>query len=76
MLPKRQEGDKIVLVCRDCGHERELGSTSYKVEERVQHTPHEKIVVVENADDEREELTEDEKRERRKAILEHFQSEE
>ncbi len=75
MLPKKQQGKKPVLVCRECGHERKLGSTKYKVEQKVQHSPREKIVIIEDVDVRREELSEDEKRERRKAILEHFESE-
>ncbi|UCE11556.1 MAG: hypothetical protein JSW61_06380 [Candidatus Thorarchaeota archaeon] len=76
MLPKRQEKKKRpILKCRECGHEKRVGSSSYKVEHRVDHSPREMIVVVEETDQSREEVSEDERRERRKAILEHFESE-
>jgi DNA-directed RNA polymerase subunit M/transcription elongation factor TFIIS len=76
MLPKRQEKKKRpILKCRECGHERRVGSSKYKVEQRVEHSPREMIVVVEEPDDSKEEMSEDERRERRKAILEHFESE-
>ncbi len=47
----------------------------YKVEYRIKHSPREKIVVVEEDDKQQEDISEDERRERRKAILEHFESE-
>lgn len=76
MLPtKKQDGKKPVLKCRECGHEKRLGSSEYKVEQKVQHTPKEKIVVIEESETRKDDLTEDERRERRKAILEHFDSE-
>ncbi len=76
MLPKRKEGKKPVLKCRECGHEKRIGSSpEYKVEYRVKHSPREKIVVVEGTDNPKDEMSGDERRERRKAILEHFESE-
>ena len=76
MLPKREEGKKPRLVCRECGHEkRSKDDPDYKVEYRIKHTPREKIVVVEGQSKRSDELTEDERRERRKEILEHYESE-
>lgn len=75
MLPKRS-GKKAILKCRECGHEKSMRSKpEYKVEYRIKHSPREKIVVVEEDDRQQEEISEDERRERRKAILEHFESE-
>jgi DNA-directed RNA polymerase subunit M len=74
MLPKKKE-NKTVLVCRECGHEKPAGPNSLKVEYRIKHSPREKIVVVEEETKRREDISEDEKRERRKAILEFYQSE-
>jgi DNA-directed RNA polymerase subunit M/transcription elongation factor TFIIS len=78
MFPKKQEGKKtITLVCRECGHEKNVRSApEYKVEHRIKHSPREKIVIVEEETRKTEEMTEDERRERRKEILEHFESEE
>ena len=74
MLPKK-EGKKIFLKCRECGHERVVRKPpSYKVEYRIKHSPREKIVVVEEETKSGDEMSEDERRERRKAILEHFGS--
>ena len=77
MLPVKVEGKKTtVLKCRECGHEKSMRSgPEYKVEYRIKHTPREKIVVVEDGDRRAEDMTEDEKRERRKAILEFFEDE-
>ena len=75
MLPKKKD-DKPILKCRECGHEKSVKTPpAYKVEYRIKHSPREKIVVVEEGDRPREEMSEDERRERRKAILEHFESE-
>jgi DNA-directed RNA polymerase subunit M/transcription elongation factor TFIIS len=78
MLPKKEEGQKQpVLKCRECGHERPIkADPAYKVEYRIKHTPREKIVVVEDEYRYSEEMTEDERRERRKEILEYYESEE
>ncbi|MGY5854483.1 MAG: hypothetical protein RTU92_13020 [Candidatus Thorarchaeota archaeon] len=76
MLPKREEGKKPKLVCRECGHEkRATTAPEYRVEYRIKHSPREKIVVVEEEQRQKDEMTEDERRERRKEILEHFESE-
>lgn len=77
MLPKREEGKKTaVLECRECGHQRPIKTDpTYKVEYRIRHTPREKIVVVEEESKQSYEMTEDERRERRKEILEYFESE-
>jgi len=77
MLPKKEEGQKTpVLKCRECGHEKPIKSDpAYKVEYRIKHSPREKIVVVENDSRYSEEMTEDERRERRKEILEYFEIE-
>jgi DNA-directed RNA polymerase subunit M/transcription elongation factor TFIIS len=75
MLPKKKDG-KPILQCRECGHERLVKAPpQYKVEYRIKHSPREKIVVVEESDSHRDEMTEDERRERRKEILEHYESE-
>lgn len=74
MLPKKKDG-KTILVCRECGHERSTGSESLKVEYRIKHSPREKIVVVEEDAKRQEDISEDERRERRKAILEYYDSE-
>jgi DNA-directed RNA polymerase subunit M/transcription elongation factor TFIIS len=74
MLPKKKNG-KTVLVCRECGHEKAAGSDSLKVEYRIKHSPREKIVVVEEETQRKEDISEDERRERRKAILEFYESE-
>ena len=75
MLPKKKD-DKPILKCRECGHEKSVKAPpQYKVEYRIKHSPREKIVVVEESDTRREEMSEDEKRERRKEILEHFEAE-
>ena len=77
MLPKKVEGRKRpVLKCRECGHEKSMRSEpDYKVEYRIKHSPREKIVVVEDADKRSDEMSEDERRERRKMILEFFEDE-
>ncbi|TFG27603.1 hypothetical protein EU528_12590 [Candidatus Thorarchaeota archaeon] len=80
MLPKREEAGKpkktLVLQCRECGHEKTVKTApAYKVEYRIKHTPREKIVVVEEESRRMDEMTEDEKRERRKEILEYYESE-
>ncbi|MHA1950900.1 MAG: hypothetical protein ACW99G_21245 [Candidatus Thorarchaeota archaeon] len=77
MFPKKQEGRKtITLVCRECGHEKNVrNAPEYKVEHRIEHSPREKIVIVEEETRKSEEMSEDERRERRKEILEHFESE-
>ena len=76
MLPKREQGKKPKLVCRECGHEKRASSDpDYKVEYRIKHSPREKIVVVEGEEKQFDELSEDEKRERRKEILEYYESE-
>ncbi|MHA1768262.1 MAG: hypothetical protein ACTSV3_00215 [Candidatus Thorarchaeota archaeon] len=77
MLPKRVEGKKKpILKCRECGHERPMKSDpDYKVEYRIKHSPREKIVVVEESEKRFSEMTEDERRERRKEILEFFETE-
>ncbi len=77
MLPKKVEGRKNpVLKCRECGHEKSLRTEpDYKVEYRIKHTPREKIVVVEDAEAKSDEMSEDERRERRKMILEFFEDE-
>ena len=80
MLPKRNEENKakkgIILQCRECGHEITIKSSpAYKVEYRIKHSPREKIVIVEEELQQSQELSEDEKRERRKEILEHYESE-
>jgi len=81
MLPKRAEPDTertkkvLILECRECGHEKTVKSApAYKVEYRIKHSPREKIVVIEDEARQREELSGDEQRERRKEILEHYES--
>ncbi len=78
LFPKKEEGKKtITLFCRECGHEKTVRSApEYKVEHRIKHSPREKIVIVEEDTRQTQELTEDERRERRKEILEHYESEE
>lgn len=75
MLPTKND-DETVLKCRECGHEIPLETDGYKVEFRVQHSPREKIVIVEEETKKRDEMSGDERRERRKAILEHFPDDE
>ena len=77
LFPKKEEGKKtITLVCRECGHEKVVRSAPrYKVEHRIKHSPREKIVIVEEDTRQTQEMTEDERRERRKEILEHYESE-
>lgn len=76
MLPVKKER-KTVLKCRECGHEKKAErSPKYKVEYRIRHSPKEKIVVVEPRHDDEEDLSEDEKREKAKEILEFFDEEE
>ena len=80
MLPKRDEASKakktLLLQCRECGHEKRVKSApEYKVEYRIKHSPREKIVIVEDDTPQKEKLTADEQRERRKEILEHYESE-
>jgi len=77
MFPKKEEGKKtIILKCRECGHEKSVRSPpDYKVEHRIKHTPREKIVIVEEDSKHMSEMTEDERRERRKEILEYYESE-
>ena len=80
MFPKRDETSKVkktlLLHCRECGHEKRVKSApAYKVEYRIKHSPREKIVVVEDDTPQKEKLTADEQRERRKEILEHYESE-
>ncbi|MFW9847485.1 MAG: DNA-directed RNA polymerase subunit M [Candidatus Thorarchaeota archaeon] len=75
MLPRKKDG-KPILKCRECGHEKAVKTPpAYKVEYRISHSPREKIVVVEDGDRPKEEMSEDERRERRKEILEYFESE-
>jgi DNA-directed RNA polymerase subunit M/transcription elongation factor TFIIS len=74
MLPEKKD-DKRILKCRECGYEKAVEADGYKVAFRVKHSPKEKIVVVEDDSKFEEELTEDERRERRKAILEFFDAE-
>ncbi len=64
MLPVKKE-KKSILKCRDCGHEKPMKKKGYTVEYRIKHSPREKIVVVEEDAQTQNELTEDEKRERR-----------
>ena len=45
------------------------------MEFKIQHSPREKIVIVEGEEKRYEELSEDERRERRKQILEYLQFE-
>ena len=80
MFPKRDESSKskktLLLQCRECGHEKRVRTApKYKVEYRIKHSPREKIVVVEEENRQTQEMSEDERRERRKEILEHYQSE-
>ncbi len=75
MLPVKRDAKKVVLRCRECGHEKVMKADGYKVEFRVKHSPKEKIVVVEDEAKGSEEVSEDERRERRKAILEFYESE-
>jgi DNA-directed RNA polymerase subunit M/transcription elongation factor TFIIS len=77
LFPRKEEGKKsITLVCRECGHEKTMRSAPrYKVEQRIKHSPREKIVIVEEETKPTQEMTEDERRERRKEILEHYESE-
>lgn len=77
MLPKKDDNKKNpVLKCRECGHEKSVKvDPDYKVEYRIRHTPREKIVVVEEESRQNDEMTEDERRERRKEILEYFEIE-
>lgn len=75
MLPRKKD-DKPILKCRECGHEKSVKAPpAYKVEYRIKHSPREKIVVVEEGDRPKEEMSEDERRERRKEILEYYESE-
>ncbi|NHJ13156.1 MAG: DNA-directed RNA polymerase subunit M [Candidatus Thorarchaeota archaeon] len=75
MFPKKKN-DKPILQCRECGHEKSVeAEPEYKVEYRIKHSPREKIVVVEESDKRQEELSEDERRERRKEILEFYEPE-
>lgn len=78
MLPKKGEKKKTVLKCRECGWEKAVKrAPEYHVNYRVSHSPREKIVVVDkevpNTDE--EELSEDERRERNKEVLEFFEDE-
>jgi len=82
MLPKKADPDTekstktLILECRECGHEKIVKSApAYKVEYRIKHSPREKIVVIEDEARQRDELSGDEQRERRKEILEHYESE-
>lgn len=80
MFPKRDDNDRSkkvrILYCRECGHEKVVKTPPpYKVEYRIKHSPREKIVIVEEESRQTEELTEDERRERRKEILEYYESE-
>ncbi len=76
MFPAKID-DKLILRCRECGYEKPITDSRYKVDYRVKHSPREKIVVVEReAETPDEEITEDERRERRKAILEFYEEEE
>lgn len=74
MLPQVKDKKKI-LKCRECGYEKPLKTDGYKVDFRVKHSPKEKIVVVEEESRYQEEMTEDERRERRKEILEFYEGE-
>ena len=80
MLPKREEVSRSkktrTLQCRECGHEITVKvAPAYKVEYRIKHSPREKIVIVEEDTPKSEQLTADEQRERRKEILEYYESE-
>ncbi|MEM2143607.1 MAG: hypothetical protein QXS20_09440 [Candidatus Thorarchaeota archaeon] len=76
MLPTRKDGTPV-LICRECGNERAIERPpEYTVNYRIRHSPREKIVVVEDETEFGEELSEDEKRERAKAILEFYEEEE
>ncbi|RDE14244.1 MAG: hypothetical protein C4K47_04710 [Candidatus Thorarchaeota archaeon] len=78
MLPKKGEKKKkAVLKCRECGWEKAVKKApEYHVDYRVSHTPREKIVVVDKeATGEEEEVTEDERRERNKEVLEFYEDE-
>lgn len=77
MLPKKEEGRKLpILKCRECGHEKPIKSDpAYKVEYRIKHSPREKIVVVEDDSRYTDELTEDERRERWREVLEYYEAE-
>jgi DNA-directed RNA polymerase subunit M/transcription elongation factor TFIIS len=78
MLPKKGEKKKTVLKCSQCGWEKVVKrAPEYHVNYRVSHTPREKIVVVdkEAPDGEEEELSEDERRERNKEVLEFYEDE-
>ena len=74
MLPVKEE-KKNLLRCRECSWSKPMKDEKYTVEFRVKHSPKEKIVVVEDETSSQNEMTEDEKRERRKAILEFYDSE-
>lgn len=76
MIPEKKDG-KPILKCGECGHEKKIGkSPKYTVEYRIKHSPKEKIVVVEGDSQRNEDISEDERRERRKAILEFFDADE
>lgn len=78
MLPVREEENKKTKLfrCRECGHEQRVRKApEYRIEHRIEHGPREKIVVVEEDKTIKREMTEDEKRERRKQIYEHFEAE-
>ena len=77
MLPKKEEGRKLpILKCRECGHEKSVKTNpAYKVEYRIKHSPREKIVVVEKESNNTDELSEDERRERWKEVLEFYEAE-
>ncbi|TXT55114.1 MAG: hypothetical protein BAJATHORv1_40023 [Candidatus Thorarchaeota archaeon] len=74
MLPKKKEDGETVLRCRECGHEKDVEKSEYKVEYRIKHSPREKIVVIEGDSKKKGEMSEDERRERRKQILEFYES--
>ncbi len=77
MLPKKEEGRKLsILKCRECGYEKSVKTNpAYKVEYRIKHSPREKIVVVEKESNNTDELSEDERRERWKEVLEFYEAE-
>ncbi|MDF1538486.1 MAG: hypothetical protein P1Q69_06250 [Candidatus Thorarchaeota archaeon] len=74
MLPVKED-NKSLLRCRECSWTKPMKEEKYTVEFRVKHSPKEKIVIVEEEGFGQEEMTEDEKRERRKAILEFYEAE-
>ncbi len=74
LLPKR-DGDKIYLKCRECDYIKEVSpeeiesDPDYKMYTKIEHSPREKIIIGEEEESRIDTETEDEKEERRKAIL-------